>query len=186
MTSLPINSKNDRVYADRVVREYPGEKYSWFLDLIRDQCPHPDIAPLSKPTSRVHIIDDFGDDFQSHSFDAPRNKGVSGNFIDLLTDGVPDASIRLLIVHFTRAEELNFSYIDAIGTSLDMDPYFFIMHFDCSRSRYDDRHLFRVSSILPLDSRFLQFLYASYGHVTLTRVVDKSSKTNVGPLNFES
>ena len=164
-------------YADKVENEYPGDRYQWFSDMLR---PERDIPSRKKPISTVRVVDDMGTTSRSEFFDAPKGTKVCRNFVDVLSRRQPDTSIRLVIVHFTRVHNLNFSYIDSIRSTLDINPLLFIMHFKRSHAKNDYQFQPRAPSMPHLESRYLQFSYDTQGHITLTRLTSKLSRNSIG------
>lgn len=150
--------------------------------MLRGRCP--DVAiPFSHSHERIstiRIVDDIGTTSRSEHFVAPKGTAVCGDFVDALLRPLPRMSLRLIIVHFSRVQDLNFAYIDALGSALDIDPSFLITHFDRSRARHGNWLRRRAPSMLPLESRHLQFCYASFGHTTLTRFTFGSLQNEIG------
>lgn len=126
MTNLPTVPTATQSYADRIQNDYPGEQYSWFLDMLRGRCP--DVAiPFSHSHERIstiRIVDDIGTTSRSEHFVAPKGIEVRKGFVDALLRPLPRMSLRVIIVHFSRVQDLNFAYIDALGSALDIDPSF--------------------------------------------------------------
>ena len=185
MTSAPTASAVPQSYADSVGNDYPGKKYEWFLDMLRGRCPDDPVPFSQKRISTIRIVDDTGLTSRSEQFDAPKGTEVSEDFVDALVRPLPCTSLRLIIVHFTRIQDLNFAYIATLGSALKIDPSFFITHFEFSRGRRDHWLRKRAPSMLPLESKHLQFCYDRRGHMTLTKLTLESSQNNVGSYRIQ-
>ncbi len=180
MTSAPFIPTAAQSYVNRVESDYPGERYEWFLVMLRGRGQDVPIPLHQEPTTAILIVDDMGSSSRSEEFDAPKGTEVSREFIHALVRPIQPTNLRLIIIHFTRIQDLNFTYINALGSSLNIDPLFFIMHFERSRARYDRWYRPRAPSMLPLESRHLQFSYDIQGHLTLTKLTLDSSQNNIG------
>ena len=141
MASAPEFPAGVQSYADRIKNDYPEREYSWFLDILRGKSPVVAILSGEKRISTIRIVDDMGATSRSEHFDAPKDTEVCQDFVDALIRPLPCTGLRLVIVHFSRIQDLNFAYVDALGSKLNLDPSFLIMHFERSRSKYD--HWFR-------------------------------------------
>ena len=180
MASAPEFPAVVQSYADRIKNDYPEREYVWFLDVLRGKCPAVAILPGQKPISTIRIVDDMGTTSRSEYFDAPKDTEVCQDFVDALIRPLPCTGVRLVIVHSSGIKDLNFAYVDALGSTLNLDPSFLIMYFECSRSKYDHWSRKRALSMLPLESRHLQFCYDSQGHMTLTRLTLAAPQNNTG------
>ena len=156
-------------YAKRVEIEFPGPKYNRFLDMLQGNCPDSPM-PHRVPISTVRIVDEVNPAPKSHFFKAPKDTSVCRKFVGVLSKPSPDTKTRQVIVHFSQPRDLNFSYIEAIGSILNIDPSFFIIHFERSRINFASKYSFQVPSLLPLESKYLQFKHDSAGHTTLMRL----------------
>ena len=189
MTSATFIPATAQSYVHRVESDYPGVRYKWFLDILRERYPDVPTPLYQKATSAIRIVDDVGLSSRSEEFDAPKGTEVSQEFVHALVRPLPPTNLRLIIIHFTRFQDLNFAYINTLGSSLSIDPSFFIMHFERSRARHDPSayrwYGRRAPSMLPLESRHLQFCYDIQGHLTLTRLTSDSSQNNIGWFRIE-
>ena len=167
-------------YANRVELEYPGINYEWFPGMLRGRVPQKTIGYNEVPVSLVRIVDRDTTTFKSDLFDAARGKAVCPKFVKVLSERSPDTEMRQVVVSYTRVQDLNFSYIEAIGSVLNLDPLFFITHFERSRAKYSSPYRYRAPSMLPLESKYLQFSYDSQGHITLVRVLSEATRGITG------
>ena len=187
MAEIPSTSTTAIPYLQQFDYNYPGEKYAWFSEMLQGHCPDPDPDPprgRQTTLSNVRFVDDISEDMsfttRMRLFDATKGRELDNDFVKALTWHAPDTSVRLIIVHFTRMYDLNFSYLLCLGSKLNIDPLFFVMHFERSRSNDESPYRFRAPAMLPLDSRFLQFCYDNFGHVTVTTLKSEKSKVNTG------
>ena len=170
-------------YLQKFDHDYPGEKYAWFSEMLHGRCPD---RPFRYPPafSNIRFVDDISEDMSFTSdtklFEATRGREVDEDFIKALTSYAPNTSVRLIILHFSRMYDLNFSYLAHLGSTLDIDPLFFVMHFEHSRAKYEPPFRERAPAMLPLESRYLQFCYDTSGHVTVTTLRSEKSKVNTG------
>ncbi|KAL9065681.1 MAG: hypothetical protein Q9161_008067 [Pseudevernia consocians] len=84
MTSAPTASTAPRSYANSVENDYPGEKYNWFLDMLRGRRPDVPVPFHQKRISTIRIVDDTGLTSRSEQFDALKGTEVSEDFVDAL------------------------------------------------------------------------------------------------------
>lgn len=172
-------------YLQRFDYNYPGEKYAWFSEMLHGHYPDGALPRGGQTTlSNVRFVDDISEDMSFTSgtrlFDATKGRELDNDFVKALTWHAPDTSVRLILVHFTRMYDLNFSYLVCLGSKLNIDPLFFVMHFERSRAYYESSYRTRAPAMLPLDSRFLQFFYDNFGHITVTSLKSEKSKVNTG------
>ena len=185
MASAPSASPAPSFYADSLENGYPGRKCKWFLDTLRGRRPDVPVPFHQEQISTIRIVDDTGLTSRSEQFDALKGTEVSEDFVDTLVRPLPCTSLRLVIVHFSKIQHLNFAYMSTLGSVLNIDPSFFVMHFEYSRGRHDRWSRDRAPSLLPLESRHLQFRKDNWGHMTLTKLTLKSSQNNVGSYRIQ-
>lgn len=111
MTSAPFIPTAAQSYVNRLESDYPGARYAWFLDMLRGRCPDAPIPLHQKRTSAIRIVDDMGLSSTSEYFDAPKGTEVPKEFIRALVRPLQPTNLRLIIIHFTRIQDLNFEYI---------------------------------------------------------------------------
>jgi len=174
-------------YADRAENEYPGDGYSWFIDMLRGRDAYAAITTDQVQVSTVRIVNKLINSSGSYTFDAFKGTDVSRILVEILSQQSPDTQLRQVIVQDPEVRDLDFTYIEAIGTILKIDPLFFVTLFE--RSRAKDVHALnafrhRPPSMLPLESKYLQFSFDSQGHITLMRSGPESSRGNIGSLRF--
>jgi len=185
MAEIPSTATAAMPYLQQCDRNYPGETYAWFSKMLHGHCPDRALPREGQTTiSNVRFVDDISEDMSctrgTTIFDATKGREVDNDFVKTLTWQAPDTSVRLIIVHFTRMYDLNFSYLAHLGSTLNIDPPFFVMHFERSRANHENSFRYRAPAMLPLESRFLHFCYDSSGHITVTTLRSKKSKVNTG------
>ena len=146
-------------YAKRVESEYPGEKYSCFVDMLEGRVLEKAVPQFQEPASIVRIVDKLNSisEPKPKIFDAAKGTDVCQNFLDILSEQMVNLEARLVVVNYTRIQNLNFKYIEAIGSILNIDPIFFIIHLERARAKYENPFRYRAPSRLPLESGYLQF-----------------------------
>ena len=141
-TAGSIESRSSRPYADSVRSQCPGELYDWFISMLHEDAPKDNTNPEStNPRSFVHIIDITEVFANPLKFAASKHDVVDKTFTNMLA-GSPVAEgavIRLIAVEYSRPQDLNFAFIDAIGYHLKINPNMFFLHFERSRELYAEK-----------------------------------------------
>ena len=176
-------------YLQRLKREYPGERYEWFLEMFRDLKPEGIVSATRRPVSTAQIVYERSSSFDVKVYEAAKGASEVSDFMGFLSSSEPQIKAHRIIIHTTHAPYLDFSYIEAIGSFYDIDPFFFITHFERSRSYSDQQHSrysTRAPSMLPLESKYLQFRYNRYAHATLMRLDSKTYSDDIRMFCFDS
>ena len=178
-TSVP--STTDSPFLRRLQDDYSGERYAWFSRLLRGE-GIPNQAQSREPVCNVRIVDKVANSSKTNTsiFDAFRATDVNPDFAKVLEETSTDTELRQIVVSYTRVHDLNFSWIEAIGSTLNLDPMFFIKHFERSRERYDYWDRVRTPSLLPLDSKYLQFSLKPLIHTTLMQTSHEALSGRIG------
>ena len=150
--------------------------------MLREDAPEDNTNPeCTNPRSFVHIIEITEVFANPFKFAASKYDVVDKTFTDMLA-GSPVAEgavIRLIAVEYSRPQDLNFAFIDAIGHHLKINPNMFFLHFERSRELYAEKTRNRVPGILPLDPTVLHFegsIDGSGGSFVTASIVDNPPK----------
>jgi hypothetical protein len=145
---------------ERMRADFDNVRYNWFIKLLSKSACY---KPKVKDSSCLRILD-FGST-------APPKEVLRADVSRNLQDGVYDAlksnlsptAMRVVLLHCPDTKFLNFEYVGTIGHALDLEPRFFITHFQegCNRRLHN-----RYSPPSQLSTSFLQFRLAGYAYLT--------------------
>jgi hypothetical protein len=151
-------------YMQRMKAECPGPLYDRFIEV------------LSRSTRARQDLD-FSRCLRVVDFDgnnAPKvvlRADVSGNLQEevyaALKSELPAAATRVVLVHYPVGHCLSIEYVGTVGHMLDVDPLFFIKHFDFQVKYWaKSPKTYVLTSPRQLDTRILQFGLAHGAHLT--------------------
>ena len=119
-------------YADRLEREYPGEEYSWFTQMLREGCNQG--TRHSYPKDYILcVINHEGDQATVNEYNVSKGSALNTSFTGSLTKQLSETATRFVVLSHASLYNLNFSYIDVIASVLKLDPSFLFLHFNRAR-----------------------------------------------------
>ena len=144
-----------KTYADRIEREYHGEAHDWLVHMLRNGYH----KGYRGGGCTVYVVDHEDEQVNKEKFDISRDAGVEAEFIDILGRPLSERGIRFVVVAYGDLYDLNFSYVDHIALTLDLEPSFLFAHFERTRTQREPAFRRRAPALRLSDARHLEFVY---------------------------
>ena len=166
-------------YMARMKAELRGPRYDWLLRKLSrsDDSEYPLQCPLEY--SCLCVLDFGGNAGPKEVLRAPASRELPGGLFRNLQSELSLAVTRVVLLSYPWIDNLNLTYIGAIGYTLDLNPQSFVTHFqDSSRGRLKENR--RPPSRLHLDTTILQFRFRKGRRLTACTV----QNTGKSPIIF--
>ena len=97
-----------RAYAEIIERDYPGRRYRWFVQMLREGYN----KGYGGKGCTIHVVDHDNDQVIAKKFDLLRDSDVTTEFEETLARPLSDSGVRFVVVDYGELDDLNFSYVD--------------------------------------------------------------------------
>ena len=144
-----------KTYADKIEREYHGETHDWLVHMLRNGYNKGHWGG----GCTVYVVDHEDEQVNKGKFDLSRSSRVEAEFIDILGRPLSERGIRFVVVAYGDLYDLNFSYVDHIALTLDLEPSFLFAHFERARAQDELAFRQRAPALRLSDARHLEFIY---------------------------
>lgn len=161
MASVISAIEAHEAYMERMKAEFHGPRYDWLLKMLSRS------YYLEYPLeySCLFVLDFDGNAAPKEVLHAPASGELPGGFLRILQSELSPAVTRVVLLYYPWVNCLNFTYIGAIGYTLDLNPQFFVTHFqDSNRGRLEEDR--RPPSRLHIDTTILKFHFRNGRRLT--------------------
>ena len=165
MASVISASEAHEAYMERMKAEFHGPRYNWLLEMLSRSSDW----GLPVEDNCLYVLDFDGNAAPREVLHSPASGPLQEGFLHNLKSELSPAVTRVVLLYYPWLYCLNFKYIGAIGYALDLDPWFFITHFqDWNRGRLDQDR--RPPARLHLDTAILNFEFLKGRRITACTV----------------
>jgi hypothetical protein len=147
-------------YMERMKADFDNPRYNWVIKLLSKSACY---KPKAKDSSCQRILDFDGTAPPKEVLRADMSSNLQDGVCEALESNLSPTATRVVLLHYPGTKFLNFEYVRVIGHALDLEPRFFITHFQEGCNVRLGR---RCSSSLQLSPSYLQFRLTGNAYLT--------------------